>query len=275
MEGGHALYGTPQSKLQGSRLESDAEGHFELILSPVEHEGNWLQTTPETSWFTIRQFFGDWLAEEPMQVSIERIGSEGPPPALSAQRMVHALADAGRFVGGSAAFWSRYIEGYRPETNRFVRHRASGLDASPGGVVNHCMWRVEPDEVLLIEVQPAECRFWNFELNNYWMNSTDYRYHVSSINGSQAVAEEDGSIRIAVAHADPGIPNWLDTAGFRVGLLNNRWMQAASFPLPQARLLKLADLPDGLPAGARRLSPQGRRAQLQLRRLGVERRFPV
>ena len=274
VEGGHAFYGTPLARLQGSALQSEADGSFELILSPDEHSGNWLQTAPETSWFTIRQFFGDWRAEEPMSVTIERVGGEGPPPGLNEERMLRALAEAGSFVGGSAAFWVRFIERYRPETNRFVPHRVSGLDGAPGGVVHHCFWWVEADEVLLIQVQPVECSFWNFELNNYWMNSVDYRYHVSSINGTQAIPEEDGSVRIAIAHEDPGIPNWLDTAGFNVGLLNNRWMQAESSPLPDTRLLKLAALPDALPKDARRISPQGRIEQLRQRRLGIDRRFP-
>ena len=78
--GGHALYGSPEVVLQGDDLVLDTDDNFELILSPDSQEGNWIQTTPETSWFTIRQFFGDWLRQlcaerlEPMSIST-RIGS--------------------------------------------------------------------------------------------------------------------------------------------------------------------------------------------------------
>lgn len=272
--GGHALYGSQQAQLLGDDLELGADGSFELILGPDAQQGNWIQTTPQTSWFTIRQFFGDWLGEKPMSVQIERVGATGPPPALSADRLAHALAEAGNFVGDSAGFWVEWLERYRHEKNFFAPNVPSGLSAAPGGNLNHCLWEIEPDEVLLVEVTPVECHYWNFELNNYWMNSTDYRYHLSSLNGEQAVLEADGSVRIAVSHADPGIPNWLDTAGFRVGFISNRWMQAASSPLPAARLLKLAELDSALPEDAKRISPQQRLEQLRARRLGVDRRFP-
>ena len=273
--GGHALYGSPEAVLQGDDLVLDTEGNFELILAPDPHDGNWIQTTPETSWFTIRQFFGDWLREEPMNVRIERLGATGSPAALSAERLARALAESGDFVGDSAAFWVRWLERYRHEKNLFSPNLPSGLSAAPGGNLNHCVWEIDVDEVLLIEVKPVPCSYWNFELNNYWMNSNDYRYHLSSLNGEQAVLEADGSLRIAVSHADPGIPNWLDTAGFRVGFISNRWMQAASSPLPVARLLKLVDLPGALPEDARRISPQERLEQLRMRKQGVDRRFPV
>ena len=272
--GGHALYGSPQAQLPGDELQHGNDGSFELFLSPEPQEGNWIQTTPETSWFTIRQFFGDWLREEPMSVQIERVGATGPPPSLSAERLTDALAAAGSFVGGSAAFWVEWLERYGHEKNFFAPNVPSGLSAAPGGNLNHCVWEVAADEVLLIEVTPVACSFWNFELNNYWMNSTDYRYHLSSLNGEQAVLEEDGSVRIAVSHADPGIPNWLDTAGFPVGFISNRWMRAASSPIPDTRLLKLADLPDALPEKSKRITAQERVDQLRDRKRGVERRFP-
>jgi len=275
VHGGHALYGTQQAQLSGDDLQVAADGSFELILSPEAQAGNWIQTTPETSWFTIRQFFGDWFAEEPMRVQIERVGATGHPPALSVEGLTHALAEAGSFVGGSAAFWAAWPERYRDKSNRFTPNIPSGLSAAPGGNLNHCFWEIEPDEVLLIEVIPAQASYWNFELNSYWMSSTDYRYHLSSLNGEQAVLEEDGSVRIAVSHSDPGIPNWLDTAGLRMGMIHNRWMQATSPPLPSARLLKLSELPGALPEEAKKISPGERIEQLRARKLGVERRFPA
>ena len=126
---------------------------------------------------------------------------------------------------------------------------------------------VEPDEALLIEFTPPDCFYWNFELNTYWMTSIDYRYHLSSINGSQAVLEDDGSAILVVAHDDPGVPNWLATDGHCEGHIGLRWMQADSQPTPAARLVKLADLPSVLPPGARRLDEAERREQL--RRFGA------
>ncbi len=276
MDGGHAMYGTRQEMLLGSNMDFGWDGSFELVLSPREHAGNWIRTTAETTWVTIRQFFADWENEEPMTVRIERAGADGEMPApLTPERTAAALREAGRFVGGSADYWARWLERYQPEPNKYVQPIPSGLDGGPGGTAAHCYWAVKPDEALLIEVTPPHAQFWNFEFNNYWMTSVDYRYRLSSTNCKQAVLEEDGSLRIAIAHTDPGIPNWLDTAGHSEGRVGLRWMQADGAPLPATRLVKLAELLSSLPASARRTTPEERREQLGRRGAGVAKRFRV
>ena len=75
---------------------------------------------------------------------------------------------------------------------------AAGGD--PNIVYYHSHWAVGEDEALLIEVMPPECEHWNFQLNNYWMESLDYRYHTIHTNKHLAHYEPDGSIRLVVAH---------------------------------------------------------------------------
>ncbi len=82
-------------------------------------------------------------------------------------------------------------------------------------------------------------------------------------------------MRIAVSHADPGIPNWLDAGGHCIGMVNQRWVESEGFPTPRTTLVKVADLPRLLPAGARRINGAQRREQLRRRKIGVDRRFPV
>ncbi len=80
-----------------------------------------------------------------------------------------------------------------------------------------------PDEALMIEVLPPECDAWNFQLNNHWMESLDYRYHNISINKHSATYEPDGKIRVVVSHQDPGLPNWIETAHHTEGTMCWRW----------------------------------------------------
>ena len=115
--------------------------------------------------------------------------------------------------------------------------RAVARRARSGRLLHFCYWQVQPDEALVIRVVPPRCAYWNFELGNYWMNSADYRYRLSSLNSEQAVVEDDGSVVIVVAHHDPGVPNWLDTAGHTVGLMPQRWVEADSSPTPSATLV--------------------------------------
>ena len=74
------------------------------------------------------------------------------------------------------------------------------------------------------------------------MESLDYRYHTIHTNKHLAEYEPDGSVRLIVAHEDPGLPNWLDTAGHTSGTMSFRWIRAEEHPEPATRVVKLAEL---------------------------------
>ena len=74
-------------------------------------------------------------------------------------------------------------------------------------------WKLAPDEALLVEVVPPRGLYWSYSLGNPWWETIDYGAHQSSLNGHQASIDEDGMLRAVIAHEDPGIANWLDTAG--------------------------------------------------------------
>jgi hypothetical protein len=86
------------------------------------------------------------------------------------------------------------------------------------------------DEALVITGRSPECAFWNLCLWNQFLQTYDYRYERVTINGGQCVYEPDGSWRIVVAHRDPGVPNWLSTAGHNEGRLWFRWFLAETLP---------------------------------------------
>jgi hypothetical protein len=89
------------------------------------------------------------------------------------------------------------------------------------------------------------------------------------------VLEDDGSVVIVVAHVDPGVPNWLDTAGHTVGLMPQRWVEAERGATPTATLVPFDDLDAELGPDVHRITREARREQLRLRKIGVDRRFPV
>ena len=96
----------------------------------------------------------------------------------------------------------------------------------------------------MIEVTPPECDYWNFQLSNHWLESLDYRYFPIHVNNRTARVRDDGSVRVVVAHEDPGVDNWLHTCGHDRGTMCWRWIRAAEHPQPRTSVVKLAELRD-------------------------------
>jgi len=101
---------------------------------------------------------------------------------------------------------------------------------------------LKPDEALVIEAMPPECQHWNFQLNNYWMESLDYSNYQIHTNKYLATYRSDGSVRIIVAHQNPELPNWINTVGHECGTMCFRWIKAKTHPQPTTRVVKHSDL---------------------------------
>jgi hypothetical protein len=234
--------------LEGSELQTDADGRFEITLSCERRSGNWLRMEPDTLMLIVRQNFLDRENEKPAELRLERIGTVGPPEPLAPVRLARALCDAARFVVGTATLFANWAEGFASHPNELRPMDPAvtgGAHGDPNIFFYMGYWELRPDEALVVEADPPACEYWNFQLNNYWMESLDYRYHHIHYNKHTARYRPDGSFRLVVAHADPGVPNWVDTAGHSRGTMGLRWVKASSHPQPRARVVKVSELGKG------------------------------
>jgi hypothetical protein len=238
----------PTGYIESDDIEMDADGCFELILSSTPHDTNWLPMNAETGALVVRQTFGDRNAETPAELRIERINcapAEGRPSHLTAATLDAGLRNAGALVMGAPLLFAKWARDFQQHTNELPRFDPD-VSLAAGGDPNiayyHSHWRLKPDEALVIEATPPQCELWNFQLNNYWMESLDYRHFTIHTNSHLVRYEADGSVRIVVAHDDPGLPNWIDTAGHSSGTMCFRWVRAHEHPQPTCQVVKLASL---------------------------------
>ena len=75
-----------------------------------------------------------------------------------------------------------------------------------------------------IDAVPPDCQHWNFQLDNWWMESLDHSRRIT-VNKHTATTT-DGRLTIVVAERDPGWGNWIDTAGHSSGTALLRWLGA-------------------------------------------------
>ncbi len=247
--GGYDSTGTmePTGQIDGRQLRVEADGSFEILVSCKPQLGNWLPMKPETTSLIVRQTFFDRQREEPARYGIECLNREGEnrvdPAALEAT-LLRCVA----FVRGTANLFVDWMNDYAKHLNRLpsddqARCQAAGGDAN----IHYCQsfWKLAPDEALLIEpTRIPECDAWNLQISNFWMESLDYRYHRICANGHNSVREADGSLRIVLAHENPGprFPNWLETTGHEQGGMLWRWIGAREYPPIRTRVVKFAEL---------------------------------
>ena len=104
---------------------------------------------------------------------------------------------------------------------------------------------------------------------DYAYSALDAMYSQSGLNGHSAVADPDGAFRIAVAAADPGLANWLDTSGLRRVQIRFRWYSSAA-PSITSKVVRHDELDSVLPPDTARVDEAERQAALANRAIGLQ-----
>ncbi len=220
-------------------------GEVEIIASCTPQPGNWLRLEPDASVIIIRQSALDRATERGGEFTIARIGGPTVPAPLSPATLASGLATSAQFVSGIANTFADWTRLFRQTPNSFATLDQAMFQKGGGAkdiFYAHAYWQIAEDEAWVIEVTPPDCYYWNFQLDNWWMESLDYRFCQISVNKHSAKLESDGSVRIVCAARDPGRGNWIDTCDHREGTALLRWAGAIDHPLPRARIVKLEDL---------------------------------
>lgn len=236
--------------LDAADMQTEADGSFRITLGRGQQGSNCVALEDATNALIVRQTFENRAAETPARMTIRRADPDASPEPFSAARLQTALANTASFVEGTARLFADWAESYQPHSNQ-LPPADQALCQSVGGDPNihyyHSHWKLADDEALVIHLpRIPECRFWNLQINNYWMESLDYRYHRIHLNQHSAVLAEDGSATIVLAHNDPGHPNWLQTAGHEQGTMCLRWVGADEHIDPDTRLCKLAEVSEAI-----------------------------
>lgn len=241
----YATEGTMMStgEVELADLASGEDGSYEIIVARERQEGNWLPMADDTSLLIARQTFTDKATQEPAEVAIERVG-KGPdaPALLTPQQIERQLLGSAQWVRGTANTFADWSEWFKQTPNRIWEADQSTFQRAGGDPkiwYGHAYFDLEPGEAWVLEVTPPECRMWNFQIDNWWMESLDHVHQKVWLNGAQAKYEDDGRVIVVCADKDPGFGNWVDLAGHRSGTALWRWIEAKEFPVPQCRVIRL------------------------------------
>lgn len=263
--------------LPGDALERNADGSVDVWLGGDPRGANWIELAPSAEFVLFRQLFADWETERPAQVTIERVGGAISEPRPRTDQMATRIDRLRRWMSDGGALWermSRVMLAIPPNTLRVAEPDQSREHSGTAGQ-SYVMgnFTCAPGEAVILELTPPACHYWGLHLATWWWEAIDFGTRQSSLNHAQAELDADGVFRAVIAHEDPGVPNWLDTAGHERGTLIARFLRPEGRLEPTTRVVPLAEVRGAIPDGTRAVSPDERRDALARRRAAVWARY--
>jgi hypothetical protein len=238
----------------------DADGRYEIVLSPEPHDGNWIELTPDARIVIVRNYF---LREHSVQndhevavkIAIEPLDDPGPPPPLDdatfAERLragsafLRATTIGMRVFGAPPAIAVPFVSDEPNTVGTPWCFRNAEVDAAGAVDIYYSSGTFDlgPDDALVMEGTLPDAVFTNVMLWNVHMQTLEYRNRRCSLNSAQIETDADGRYRIVISERDPGVANWIDTGGHRHGTIFWRFLLPESQPeTPLCTVVRVTDL---------------------------------
>jgi hypothetical protein len=273
---GQPTWGTLHS-VEASELGISTGEEFELFLGGPEREGNWVPLPDGAVMASFREYYFDWRALEPAVLTVECLDDDAkvPGPRRDATEVTTDLQAAIDGVEHSIRFWNDYLDRHRAEgtDNEIAQPMkvAKGLAAANYGFG---FWDLGEDDAIVLETTVPDARYWGVQLYDMGIYElVDPTDRLTSLNHRQTSVDSDGVVRFVLSHRDPGVANWLDTGGRRVGQFTFRWFWANGDPTYSSRVVGFDELRAALPAHTARVTAPERAAELHARRQHLAWRF--
>ena len=269
------------SSIASDDLHTDENGDFVLTLSAEPAEGDWLRLEPDSYIVVIRRLVSDWEKTdeglwEVLNLTTLGKGAPRPTPEAVARSLDDAVSQT-RALRELLTIAHRITFQLALSPNEVSEPAVSDPNlamADPFQAASRGYFKLEENEALLVEAPVADCRYTNIQLANPWMESLDYASRQSSLNHRTAHVNADGRVRYVISLRDPGVQNWLDTAGWTEGSLCARWTYCTEYPAGiSARLVRLDELDHHLPADTPRVSRAERAQVVAARQAAISRRY--
>jgi hypothetical protein len=234
------------------------DGSFELTVGGPPQARGWLPLTADASRITVRHYWEQ--RESPhtppapsLGLTIDLLDGEVPsaPPAPTDESVARAVRRMAAYVRGRTidlmpkpgegepqAFVSREPHVFPPPVPP-GSHALAAADAAYA----MAPYLLGPDDALVMALRWPDCRCANVSLWTRQLQTFDYLRGRVSLNRAQTVADDDGRVRIVIAHRDPGMPNWLSTEGRPFGMVFWRFfLPEGPIDTPEATVVPVRSL---------------------------------
>jgi hypothetical protein len=255
------------SMLMDSDLTIEPDGSFRISVGGPAEGPNHLATKPGLLSLGVRDIIPDWNRQRPVRLTLRQIDGKPPHRASYEEIRQHVYEDLEGYIGFWSVFPNIFFGGLSGNKIGDPKSRNGGWGFNNGLSFDFAA----PDDALLVTLDPGEAAYTGFQINDPWMIAPSAKAYQVSLNSAQVVRNTDGTVTYVVSMTDPGVANWLDTAGLHQGLGIMRWQSVPKSMTSQGlvrdfRVIKHADLAK-MPELAR-VTPEQRKATLAARAEG-------
>lgn len=314
------INGVTAANLNGEELSIRDDGTFTIVVSPdaapanPEKGMNYIQAPANSTILATRNTLGDWNAETPMTLTIEK--TAGPPSSLFSQIGGFAIPGLGQTVVENPALMSlvsiipafdrvplllsstetallMLVTGINGENTYMSVATATGAPNTLSQPAHNAQFlstqlqsagyfQLKDDEAMIITVDPGDAEYFVVPVTNDWTITNDTRNEQTSLNNSQAVKNADGTYTIVVSKNDPGVANWVSTGGLNQGTISMRFQgvdpDSTNNPTVTTQVVKISDV-RGIVEDNPTTTPEqldyDRAQQIAERQAGYDRRYTV
>lgn len=283
-EGEIGDFGRLRSADSASDFDLGPQGQLEVLLSRTKQGANCMRLPEGTCWVVVREYFYDWDTEEASELFIERQDAQYPAPPLTGTDLTDRFQLMVNFLRLVPGYCAKAVEMHRAAERDKVPFPPMTLGRSElgyedqigfkGMLYGQGYYQCGPEEAVILEVEPPDCLYWNFQISSEFFEACEWNVRQTSINGHQAALDADGVFRAVISQHDPGVPNWLDTAGRLSGLISARYLGVApeAIIVPSLRVVDLDTVRNELPPETPVVTPAERSEIVRRRMHSVPRR---
>jgi hypothetical protein len=215
--------------LHDGEIEIADDGTFAVTVGGPSQPTNRLDLGTDAAFVIIREYCHDREHGVQATFDVEQLAPElshRPEPDADALSGVLGIMGIGLDWTNAATVKLSAELRRRPNVmNEAAADLVSEMAGTPHNHYQLCYVQLERGQALELELTPPACRYWSVHLNNWWLESPEFRDGQSvCINDAQAERDADGTIRMLVGPDDPGRRNWLDTKGRTETILLARYL---------------------------------------------------
>ena len=226
-------------------VKTASDGSFEIFVSKKRRGENWLPLEDDSTMLIVRQTFFDRSKEIAADVFIEGLHEAKTPNPLETPDLADSLNRVPAFISGTSEIFLHWANIFRRENKNALNTADQTMFSKAGGdpMIHylHGWWEFTEGQALLITSDIPKCEGWNFQINNIWMESLDYRHHNIHTNNGLAKLNPDGSVTLIISPSVPlsfPLTNWIDTASHSKGTMLWRWTGAQTHPIPTVKIIE-------------------------------------